>query len=187
MQRPYHSPRAAVSAAGSFVPDREPNRETNAAPLRRQAGSRSSSRRPPREQRSPNVFPTFVYAQPGIREGEGVLLEIPGFIVDVATSLTAEASQPFPIRVKVTMTCGCPTEPGGLWNADHISVTARLLRDGSPVRELPLAYAGQTSTYEAEVPALEPGDYTVEVLASDPRAANFGRATSELLVRPRAD
>ena len=65
-------------------------------------------------------------------EGDGVLLEIAGFIVDVPPA-QALPNTPVPIRAKVTMTCGCPTEPGGLWNADHITVTARVLRNGSAV------------------------------------------------------
>lgn len=115
-------------------------------------------------------------------EGEGVLLEIAGFIVDVP-AMQAQANAPVPIRAKVTMTCGCPTEPGGLWNADDLTVTARVLRNGSVVAELALPYAAQTSTYEAAVAALEPGTYVVEVLASNTRASNFGRAVAELVVR----
>lgn len=33
-------------------------------------------------------------------------------------------------------------------------------------------------------PGSEPGTYVVEVLASDTRASNFGRAVAELVVRP---
>jgi hypothetical protein len=119
-------------------------------------------------------------------EGEGLLLEIGGFIVDVPAALTADAGQPLTVRAKVTMTCGCPTEPGGLWNADHILVTARILRGAAVVHEGVLSYAGQPSTYEATLPALTAGAYTVEIIASDPQAANFGRMTSDLTVRPAA-
>lgn len=116
-------------------------------------------------------------------EGEGVLLEIAGFIVDAA-AMEARANEPVRLRVKVTMTCGCPTEPGGLWNADHIGVSARILRDGRAVAETTLAYAGETSTYSGEVAALPPGTYVVEFLAADVRASNFGRTVADLVVRP---
>ncbi len=117
-------------------------------------------------------------------EGDGVLLEIAGFIIDVPAT-QASSNMPVPIRAKVTMTCGCPTEPGGLWNADDITVTARILRNGSAVvAEIALPYAGETSTYEGAFAALDPGTYVVEVLASDTRASNFGRAVAELIVRP---
>ena len=113
-------------------------------------------------------------------EGEGVLLEIPGFIVDIVSPATAAAGEPLRVRAKVTMTCGCPTEPGGMWNADNIAVTARAMRDGRVVAETTLLFAGETSTYEAALAPLEPGTYDVEVLASDSVAANFGRAVQRV-------
>lgn len=116
-------------------------------------------------------------------QGEGILLEIAGFIVDVPATITADAGQPVAVRAKVTMTCGCPTEPGGLWNADHISVSARILREGVVAKDLVLKYAGQQSTYEGTIPSLEAGVYGVEITASDVRAANFGRALTNLTVR----
>lgn len=119
-------------------------------------------------------------------EGEGVLLEIPGFIVDIVSPTTVPADEPLLVRAKVTMTCGCPTEPGGMWNADMIAITARAIRDGKVAGEMPLRYAGEMSTYEATFPALEPGTYDIEVLAIDPSAANFGRALHRVVVQPRA-
>lgn len=119
-------------------------------------------------------------------EGEGVLLEIAGFIVDVPKAITAKAAQPLPLRAKITMTCGCPTEPGGLWNADEITVAARVLRGEKVVKEMPLTYAGEVSTYAATLPALPPGTYTVELTASDVRSGNFGRATTVVTVTQSA-
>lgn len=104
-------------------------------------------------------------------EGEGILLEIPGFIVDVLPST------PPNVRVKVTMSCGCPTEPGGLWNADAIAVTARVLPDGKPVT---LQFAGETSTYEVSLGDLAPGAHDVEVLAVDRVTENVGRAVTRI-------
>lgn len=111
-------------------------------------------------------------------EGEGVLLEIPGFIVDVLSPATAASGTPVPVRVKVVMTCGCPTEPGGMWNADDIRVTARALRaDGSSAAETTLRFSGQVSTYEGAFSSLPAGAYEVEVLAVDAKTENAGRAT----------
>ena len=104
-------------------------------------------------------------------EGEGILLEIPGFIVDVLPST------PPNVRVKVTMSCGCPTEPGGMWNADDIAVTARVLPDGKPVT---LKYAGEPSTYEGSLGDLAAGAYDVEVLAVDRVTENAGRAVTRI-------
>ncbi len=114
--------------------------------------------------------------------GEGVLLEIPGLIVDVAPNSTAAAGQPVRIRAKVTMTCGCPTEPGGLWDADQISITAKAIHRGKLIGESPLSYAGETSTFEGSITLLKPGTYQLEVLATDRRTGNSGRAVQRLIV-----
>lgn len=115
-------------------------------------------------------------------EGEGVLLEIAGFIVDPVEPRQARAGEPITIRTTVRMSCGCPTEPGGLWDANQISVAARVSRDGVLLREVPLAYAGSSSTYEGVVTLGDEGSYEIEVLAADQRSGNAGRGTTRAVV-----
>ena len=116
-------------------------------------------------------------------EGEGVVLEIPGFIVDAPPTVTGSTTEPLNITAKVTMTCGCPTEPGGLWDANGIEVTARISRKGIPIRTLPLRYSGTMSTYTAAAEPLPVGSYEIEILAADDRSANFGRTAMRATVR----
>jgi hypothetical protein len=116
--------------------------------------------------------------------GEGVLLEIPGFIVDILSPATVTHGEEWKLRVKVTMTCGCPTEPGGLWNADHIAITARLAGAPKAVIEGTLKYAGEPSTYELTMPPLAPGTWDVEVVAVDRVTENAGRATQRVVMAP---
>ncbi|MGH9679284.1 MAG: hypothetical protein ACRD4Y_04990, partial [Candidatus Acidiferrales bacterium] len=55
--------------------------------------------------------------------GEGVLLEIHGFIVKaVSPSIDGQVKMgsPFEARATVTMACGCPIEAGGIWDANKI-------------------------------------------------------------------
>ncbi len=109
--------------------------------------------------------------------GEGILLNLHGFIVDIQMPENdSSMKESVPVRAKVTMMCGCPTEPDGLWDADEIDIKARLLRDGVIVSETPLAYAGETSTYEGLLPVPGPGDGSVvlQVLAIDASRGNFG-------------
>lgn len=115
-------------------------------------------------------------------EGEGVLLEIHGFIVEITSPAPGRSGQRLDVRARVTMTCGCPTEPGGLWNADRIEVTLRALRDGKIAAETVMSYAGETSTFKGSLPPLPSGKYAVEVLASDAQAVNFGRAVQRHIV-----
>ncbi|MBK6307015.1 MAG: hypothetical protein IPF47_15355 [Gemmatimonadetes bacterium] len=53
-------------------------------------------------------------------------------------------------------------------------VLARLLRDGAVVREVPLSYAGEASTYAGELPMPEGDIRPLELLAATPERASFG-------------
>jgi len=118
--------------------------------------------------------------------GDGIILELLGFTV-VLTLPVQEATvtphETFEIRATVTMLCGCPTEPGGLWNADEIDVIARLHLDGTAIQDIPLAYAGETSTYHATASVPMSGRLTIEVIATDDRKGNFGIARRHFSVR----
>jgi len=119
--------------------------------------------------------------------GDGWLLELPGFAVDVleppahqrrlgATSVT--------VRANVTMMCGCPIEPGGLWDANGLEVRALLRRNGSPVGEAALSYAGETSQFAGEIATPEPGAYEIVVYAHDPKTGNTGLDHTTVVVEP---
>jgi hypothetical protein len=107
--------------------------------------------------------------------GEGLVLEINGFIV-VIESVGSETGRTVDVRAKVTMLCGCPTEPGGLWDSDRFEVIARLVKDSRVVTETTLDFAGEASTYSGRLQPPEAGDYELQVLALDPERANNGIA-----------
>jgi len=109
--------------------------------------------------------------------GDGWLLELPGFAVDVLDPPAHQrraAGEPVVLRANVTMMCGCPIEPGGLWNADAFEVRARIQRDGEPVGEVPLTFAGTTSAFEGSYAPDAPGAYEAVVFAHDPANGNTG-------------
>ena len=119
--------------------------------------------------------------------GEGVLLEIHGFIVTALAPLQdakVKAGSPFEVRATVTMACGCPTEPDGLWDANKIRVVARLLRDGKVESEIPLQYAGVQNTFHVDVPVTAAGPLELQVLALDPGSANFGMNREAIAIIP---
>src|SRR4029077_2392018 len=106
--------------------------------------------------------------------GDGILLEIHGFIITPLAPLAdakMKAGSPFEVRATVTMACGCPTEPDGLWDANKIRVVARLLRDGKVESEIPMTYAGVQNTFHTDVPVTAPGPLELQVLAMDPGSA----------------
>ena len=119
--------------------------------------------------------------------GEGVLLEIHGFIITpLAPTADAKlkAGSPFEVRATVTMACGCPTEPDGLWDANKIRVVARLLRDGKLESEIPMTYAGVQNTFHTDVPVTALGPLELQVLALDPGSANFGMTKEAIAIVP---
>jgi hypothetical protein len=119
--------------------------------------------------------------------GDGVLLEIHGFIVTPLAPLAdakLKAGSPFEVRATVTMACGCPTEPDGLWDANKIRVVARLVRDGKVQSEIPMTYAGVQNTFHVDVPMTAAGPMELQVLALDPASANFGMTRESIAIVP---
>ena len=118
--------------------------------------------------------------------GEGVVLVLYGFTVQLeapSADEVFEAGSTLPVRARVTMLCGCPTEPGGLWDSDRMELRAELLKDGAPASATDLAFAGETSTYTGALPLpTEPGVYTVRVTAVEPDRANAGIAEATVRV-----
>jgi hypothetical protein len=119
--------------------------------------------------------------------GDGILLEIHGFIVTALAPLPdakVKTGSPFEVRATITMACGCPTEPGGLWDANKIHVVARLLRNGKIESETPMTYAGVQNTFHADVSPTASGPIELQVLAMDPDGANFGMTREAVALVP---
>ncbi len=111
--------------------------------------------------------------------GGGVVLELNGFIVEILNPQPlTPVGDSFDVRARVRMMCGCPIEPGGMWDANTKKFVAVLKANGSVVSTTPLSYAGETSMFRGtvSVPADAHGkDLELEVLVSDPAEENFGR------------
>ena len=110
--------------------------------------------------------------------GDGWVLELPGFAVDIleppAHIKLSGAVTDVTVRANVVLMCGCPVEPGGLWDADEYEVRAWIVRDGERLGERPLAYAGQTSQFAATLPIDLPGLYEITVYAYHAATGNTG-------------
>ena len=112
-----------------------------------------------------------------VASGDAWLLVLPGFVVDVLDPPAHQArgsGEPVVLRANVTMMCGCPIEPDGLWDARRFEVRAILERNGEPAGEIALSYAGRTSQFEARVENPAPGAYQATVYAYDPANGNTG-------------
>jgi len=117
---------------------------------------------------------------------EGWILELPGFVVDVlappAHVRIADNIARVEVRANVTMMCGCPVEPGGLWDADGYEVEAIVVRDGRRIDSVAMTYAGQSSQFVGQVAVQESGVYDITVFAYDPRTGNTGLDRTTFIV-----
>jgi hypothetical protein len=107
--------------------------------------------------------------------GDGIVLELHGFIIDLMgpdTTQALSAPSPIGIRARVRMLCSCPTQPGGLWEVRD--VIARLVRGNQVIAETALTYAGESSVYTGAFAPVAAGVYQLEVIAANPTAATFG-------------
>jgi hypothetical protein len=118
--------------------------------------------------------------------GDGILLELPGFAVDVLSpanhSRPGSAPQTVEITANVTMMCGCPITPGGLWDAEKYEIRAVIHKDDEVVEMVPMEYAGTASRFRATWTAAEPGTYRVTVYAFDAANGNAGLDETVFLV-----
>ena len=110
--------------------------------------------------------------------GDGWLLEMPGFVVDVLAPPTHVKLKGIPrtvqLKANVTMMCGCPIEPRGLWDANRYEVKALIKRNGQAAGTVPLAYAGATSQFAGTLKVDKPGTYEAVVYAYDGSNGNTG-------------
>lgn len=119
--------------------------------------------------------------------GEGIIIELLGFTVELqspAAGASLVAGMPFTVVASVTMLCGCPTEPGGMWDADGFDVVVRVLDGDTEVASQPLTYAGTRNTYAAELMVPRTGRLQLQVLALDDDKGNFGWATRTVEMGP---
>ncbi|MGB3180163.1 MAG: hypothetical protein WBB45_02155 [Cyclobacteriaceae bacterium] len=130
---------------------------------------------------------TQVWLIPGKHiEGDGIVIEIPGFIVDVLTPQTHEranaADADITIRANVVMMCGCPVTEGGMWDASGYEVHALVTSDGKVVADIPMSITSKANTFEATFAPGQGGVYQVTVYAYDPATGNTGADIENFLV-----
>ena len=121
-----------------------------------------------------------------ITGGDGWIMELPGFVVNVEapSSHSMLAGKAVTIRANVTMMCGCPITPGGLWDANKIEVAALLRKNGQRAGVLPLQYAGTPNQFTGTWTVQEAGTYEADVYAYDASNGNTGIDRVTFMVGP---
>ncbi len=107
--------------------------------------------------------------------GEGVILELQGFTVEILEP-SAQAEWSGTVTARVTMLCGCPTEPGGLWDSDRFSIWAEFVSTDGERTRVDLRFTGEPSRFEGRLEGVAgPGvSGELTVYATDDERGNFG-------------
>ena len=113
--------------------------------------------------------------------GDGIVVEVPGFIVDVIypttqqyTRLSAIKDGKMLVKASVTMACGCVISKGGTWNSEAFIINAIVKHNGKNIIEVPLKITDVWNNFEGLLPINAKGDYEVHVYAYDPKTGNTG-------------
>lgn len=108
--------------------------------------------------------------------GDGIILEIPGFAVDVLSPRAHEtiSGKDITIQANVVMMCGCPTSDGGLWNSSNYEIVAMIKKEGAIIDSVPLEFTGKTSFFEGSYKAKGSGSYEIIVYAYHAKTGNTG-------------
>lgn len=112
--------------------------------------------------------------------GDGVVVEIPGFVIDILTpnthqniSLASLEKTGLDIKANIVMMCGCPIEEGGLWDSKMMEVKAIFKKDGAVVTELSLKNPSR-NLFEGTVKVEEAGAYELTIYAYNATTGNTG-------------
>lgn len=129
---------------------------------------------------SANTVSSSQWVIPGrhVDGGDAWLLELPGFVVDVLSPPThsklGSEVKTVQIQANLTMMCGCPIVPKGLWDADKYEIRAIVKKNSEWMEEVLLSFAGTPSLFEAAIPVRGRGVYEVTVYAYDVSNGNTG-------------
>lgn len=122
---------------------------------------------------------TQVWVIPGKHiEGDGVVLELPGFVVSVmepqtTQSITASGTTNVNLKAHVIMMCGCPISEGGLWDSENMEVKAMVYMDGDLKKVVPLVWKS-SNIFEGQMPVSQAGNYQIMVYAYSATTGNTG-------------
>lgn len=116
--------------------------------------------------------------------GEGIVLEVPGFVVDILSPQTHErinTTSEIEISANIVMMCGCPVVPDGTWDANKYEIKAIVRGEGTTTAEIDLKAHEKPSTFSGKL-SLVPGNYSITVYAFDPKTGNTGLDKTTIII-----
>lgn len=104
--------------------------------------------------------------------GDGITVNLPGFIVDAWTQVLEGGRVEF--YTKASLLCGCPITKDGHWQPDNYEAMAILMRDEEKVAEIPLDFTGPIGMFSGKTEIDESGHYKAIVYLIDQSTGNVG-------------
>ena len=130
---------------------------------------------------------TQVWIIPGKHiTGDGIVLEFPGLLVEIANPQTLETLSPEKevlLTANIVMMCGCPLTKDGLWNAEEYEVQATIRNDGKELVSIPLHITSKANTFAAHFLPKEKGNFELTVYAYHPLTGNTGVAITHFSIK----
>jgi hypothetical protein len=112
--------------------------------------------------------------------GDGIIVEVPGFIIDILKprthhyiALKSIINKPFKIEANIVMMCGCTINKDGLWDSKKMEVKGILKRNGTFFKEVPLNWVS-TNLFDGNTTMQLPGNYELIVYAYNSKTGNTG-------------
>lgn len=112
--------------------------------------------------------------------GDGIILEIPGFVVDILKPRTHQfinlselSDNMLEVQANIVMMCGCTISEGGLWDAAKIEVKGILSKNGKKVADFDLK-AGSPNLFSGKIAIDEAGTYELLIYAYHSVSGNTG-------------
>ncbi|MDX1942304.1 MAG: hypothetical protein SFU99_17195 [Saprospiraceae bacterium] len=113
--------------------------------------------------------------------GDGIVLEIPGFIIDILHPHTHRYMKKADLKngilnveANIVMMCGCIISKGGLWDGSKMEVNAILKLNGEKQGEYPLQITDTENLFTGDIPLTQSGNYEIILYAYDARSGNTG-------------
>lgn len=104
--------------------------------------------------------------------GDGITLNMPGFIVDAWTRVLEGGE--LEIYTKASLLCGCPIYPDGPWDPKNYEATAILMQNESKVAEVNLDFTGPVGMFSGKTTIEQSGHYKAIVYIFDKKTGNVG-------------
>ncbi len=104
--------------------------------------------------------------------GDGIILNMPGFIMDTWTSVLEGGI--VQIFAKTAMLCGCKISPNTEWHPDNFESKAIIMRDSKKITEITLDFTGPVAIFSGKTKLEHPGHYKVITYIFDAKTGNVG-------------